>query len=128
MTMLADEQNSDSDTGGRTQPFGDGQSFQGIFGKAGPRVKYLDEVGRLESATGIRGVIDLYDDDNPYRPMAPPKDAEGKNVASTSAVTASTASTAVQSAVGATGAQSELSDCEEAGTEFCRYQKSNKPC
>lgn len=125
--MLIDEQNSNSGSGGRKQPFGDGKSFQGIFGEVDQRVKYLDEVGRLGSATGIRGVIDLYDDDNPYRPMAPPKDSEDKHIASTSAVTASTASTAGQSAAGVAVAHSELSDCEDVGTEFCRYQKSKNP-
>jgi len=89
-------------------------------------VKYLDEVGRLGSATGVRGVIDLYDDDNPYKPMAP-KDAEDKHAASASAVTVSTASTAVRGADGVAEVQSELSDCEEMGTEYCRYQKSKKP-
>lgn len=47
--------------------FGDGESYGGVYQENLLRVKYGFELGRMASATGIRGVIDPFGQDNPYR-------------------------------------------------------------
>lgn len=47
--------------------FGDGESYMGIYQQNLTRIKHGFEIGRMASATGIRGVIDPFGQDNPYR-------------------------------------------------------------
>ena len=75
------------------------------------------EIGRMASATGVRGVIDPFGQDNPYRlknieDLSPEMQEKVKSI---SIVTASTA---------ATGAPSEGSENEE---EYCKYERTKEP-
>ena len=47
--------------------FGDGESYGGIYQENLIRSKFGFEIGRMGSATGIRGIIDPFGQDNPYR-------------------------------------------------------------
>lgn len=86
--------------------FGDPKSYQGIYAKQPFREARMDELGRMNSATGVRGVIDPMDPLNPYRPKSK-KDVPAKTLKKLQSLSKSTA---------AAGSD-----------ESCLYQKSSEP-